>query len=90
MILRALFCAALALIAVATPAAAQPMPTVQTPPPDALPPIHLMSGYTDDVIAQRGGLEPGIRLLEKPFSVAALLESVRRALDGGKHEGVRP
>jgi CheY-like chemotaxis protein len=51
--------------------------------------VLFMSGYTDDVIAQRGVLEPGFRLLEKPFSVAALLEGVRRALDGGKLDEVR-
>jgi hypothetical protein len=39
-----------------------------------------MSGYTDDVIAHRGVLEPGTLLLEKPFTVLALLRLVRAAL----------
>jgi FixJ family two-component response regulator len=43
--------------------------------------VLYMSGYTDDVIAQRGVLEPGTLLLEKPFTATALLERVRGALD---------
>jgi two-component system, cell cycle sensor histidine kinase and response regulator CckA len=48
--------------------------------------VLYMSGYTDDVIARagvhdgRGGLEPGVRLLQKPFTMAALLTAVQRAL----------
>ena len=45
--------------------------------------VLFMSGYTDDVIAHRGALETGTLFIEKPFSAAALLGSVRRALDGG-------
>jgi CheY-like chemotaxis protein len=44
--------------------------------------VLFMSGYTDDVIARRGALETGTLFIEKPFSAAALLGSVRRALDG--------
>jgi CheY-like chemotaxis protein len=44
--------------------------------------VLYMSGYTDDIIAQRGVLESGVRLLQKPFTAKALLESVRAALDG--------
>jgi len=43
--------------------------------------VLYMSGYTDDVIAQRGVLEPGTLLLEKPFTARVLLERVRGALD---------
>lgn len=40
-----------------------------------------MSGYTANVIAHHGVLDPGIHLLEKPFSRTALLQAVRRVLD---------
>jgi CheY-like chemotaxis protein len=43
--------------------------------------VLFMSGYTDDVIAHRGVLEPGIVLLEKPFTILALLHRVRDVLD---------
>ena len=42
--------------------------------------VLYMSGYTDDVIAHIGVLESGTLLLEKPFTVQALLERVRTAL----------
>jgi two-component system cell cycle sensor histidine kinase/response regulator CckA len=41
-----------------------------------------VSGYTRDVIAQRGILEQGIHLLSKPFSIAELAASIRSVLDG--------
>jgi FixJ family two-component response regulator len=41
-----------------------------------------MSGYTADIIAGRGILEPEVDLLEKPFTQEALLRRVRKALDG--------
>ena len=40
-----------------------------------------MSGYTQDLITQHGVLEPGTALIEKPFSIDALLSQVRRILD---------
>jgi PAS domain S-box-containing protein len=43
--------------------------------------VLFMSGYTDDVIAHRGVLEPGTLLLEKPFTVLGLLRRVREALE---------
>jgi two-component system, cell cycle sensor histidine kinase and response regulator CckA len=42
--------------------------------------VLYMSGYTNDVIAHSGVLESGTLLLEKPFTVQALLERVRTAL----------
>jgi PAS domain S-box-containing protein len=42
--------------------------------------VLYMSGYTDDVIAHRGVLETGTMLLGKPFTVLALLRTVRAAL----------
>ena len=43
---------------------------------------HLfISGYTADVIVQRGMLNEGVRLLHKPFSKRDLATTVRKALD---------
>jgi PAS domain S-box-containing protein len=42
-----------------------------------------MSGYTEDVIALHGVLEPGIHFISKPFSEATLSRKLREAL---KHE----
>lgn len=41
-----------------------------------------MSGYTADLIANHGVLEPEVVLLEKPFTQEALLRKVRKTLDG--------
>lgn len=43
--------------------------------------VVFMSGYTENAIAQHGVLEPGTVLLEKPFTPAALLRTVRSVLD---------
>jgi len=43
--------------------------------------VLYMSGYTDDVIVQRGVLNGGTRLLQKPFGRASLLGKVRQVLD---------
>jgi len=40
-----------------------------------------MSGYTADVIAHRGVLEPGVHFIQKPFSLRELASKVREALD---------
>lgn len=42
-----------------------------------------MSGYAEDVIAQRGVIEAGVHFLEKPFTAADLAAKVREALDPG-------
>jgi two-component system, cell cycle sensor histidine kinase and response regulator CckA len=42
--------------------------------------VLYMSGYTNNLIAQQGILNPGIMLLEKPFTLQALLAKVREAL----------
>ncbi len=42
--------------------------------------VLYMSGYSNDLIAQQGVLDPGIVLLEKPFTLQALLAKVREAL----------
>ena len=43
--------------------------------------VLYMSGYSHDVIAERGALGEGMTLLEKPFTADALLRAVRDALD---------
>ncbi|MCC6750365.1 MAG: PAS domain S-box protein [Deltaproteobacteria bacterium] len=42
--------------------------------------VLYMSGYSDEVIAHHGVLEPGVLLLEKPLSGPALEQKVREAL----------
>ncbi|GAA4962194.1 hybrid sensor histidine kinase/response regulator [Actinoplanes utahensis] len=51
---------------------------------DARPgtPVLFMSGYAHPVLASRGTLDPGVTLLEKPFTADELLTAVRRRLDG--------
>ena len=44
--------------------------------------VLYMSGYAQPVLAGQGTLEPGVALLEKPFTAADLLSAVRRRLDG--------
>jgi two-component system, cell cycle sensor histidine kinase and response regulator CckA len=41
-----------------------------------------MSGYTADVIAHHGVLDPGVHFIQKPFSVQGLAAKTREALDG--------
>jgi len=43
--------------------------------------VLYMSGYTDNVIASGGVLEPGLALLQKPFAPAMLAQKVREVLD---------
>jgi PAS domain S-box-containing protein len=48
--------------------------------------ILFMSGYSDDAIANHGGLLPGTRFLEKPFNALDLSRRVREILDEGRVE----
>jgi signal transduction histidine kinase len=43
-----------------------------------------VSGYTGDLVAQRGGVVPEAAFLEKPFTRSSLLKKVRSALQGDR------
>ena len=43
--------------------------------------VLYMSGYTENVIGHNGTLEPGVRLLQKPFNLRDLRTAVREVLD---------
>ena len=43
--------------------------------------ILYMSGYTENVVGQDGTLDPGVRLLQKPFNLRDLKTTVREVLD---------
>jgi two-component system cell cycle sensor histidine kinase/response regulator CckA len=43
--------------------------------------VLYVSGYTDDTIVHQGILNPGIALLQKPFTADALNRRVRDVLD---------
>jgi len=45
--------------------------------------VLFMSGYTDDVITNRGVLPKGINFTHKPFTISELAQKVRAVLDGG-------
>jgi len=44
--------------------------------------VLYMSGYAQPVLHTHGTLDPGVALLEKPFTASDLLTAVRRRLDG--------
>lgn len=44
--------------------------------------IVYMTGYTDDMVVQYKVLEPGVQLLQKPFTKIELAQKVRSTLDG--------
>ena len=43
--------------------------------------VLYMSGYAQPVLHSQGTLDPGVELLEKPFTAGDLLAAVRRRLD---------
>ena len=47
-------------------------------------PVLFMSGYAQPILATQGTLDPGVTLLEKPFSEIGLLVKVREVLDASK------
>jgi DNA-binding response OmpR family regulator len=44
-------------------------------------PVLFMSGYAQPVLDTQGALDPGVDLLEKPFTETTLLTRVRQAID---------
>ncbi len=44
--------------------------------------VLFMSGYTQGLLSAQGVLEPGINLIEKPFSEASLLAKLQAVLAG--------
>jgi hypothetical protein len=46
-----------------------------------------MSGYTDDAIIRNGILERNSFLLQKPFTLRALVQKVREVLDSDRLRG---
>lgn len=46
-----------------------------------------MSGYTDDIIAHKRVLDPGVVFIQKPLSQRLLARSIREALDGKRPAG---
>jgi PAS domain S-box-containing protein len=49
--------------------------------------VLYMSGYTENVIGHDGTIEPGVNLLQKPFSLPALKNKVREVLDAQPSTG---
>jgi two-component system, cell cycle sensor histidine kinase and response regulator CckA len=43
-------------------------------------PVVYVSGYTQEMIQDRGGLDPDIRMISKPFSIEHLAQAVHEAL----------
>ena len=43
--------------------------------------VLYMSGYAQPVLASQGTLEPGVTLVEKPFTEPSLLDRIRAVLD---------
>jgi DNA-binding NtrC family response regulator len=44
--------------------------------------VIIMSGYTDDIIAQHGVLAEGINFIQKPVTVSKMASKIRTVLDG--------
>jgi CheY-like chemotaxis protein len=52
--------------------------------------VVYMSGYTQGLLSAQGVLEPGIHLIEKPFSETALLTKVHEVLNAEPHPPISP
>ncbi len=44
--------------------------------------VLYMSGYTDNMIASHGVLNPGVQFIQKPFTAKGLLEKCHNVLQG--------
>ena len=44
--------------------------------------LLFMSGYTADVIAHHGVLDPGVHFIQKPFSLTDLAAKIKEVLGG--------
>ena len=49
-----------------------------------------MSGYTADIIAHHGALDPGVHFIAKPYTPADLARKIREALAGADSSGSAP
>jgi two-component system cell cycle sensor histidine kinase/response regulator CckA len=49
--------------------------------------VLFTSGYTENIIAHHGVVEPGIHFLSKPYTPDALARRVREVLDGATASG---
>ena len=58
--------------------------------PRPRPPVLYMSGYAQPVLASTGTLDPGLTLLEKPFTEAAFLAKARKVLEEEPAAASRP
>ena len=45
--------------------------------------VLYLSGHADEYIVQHHGLQPGIALLQKPFTTEILSRKIREVLDAG-------
>jgi FixJ family two-component response regulator len=44
--------------------------------------VIFMTGYTDNAVIHHGVLDPGATLIEKPFTLDALVRTIQRKLQG--------
>jgi CheY-like chemotaxis protein len=47
-------------------------------------PVLFITGYAEHAVLGHGHLRPGMRVLTKPFTIEALAQKIRDALEGRK------
>ncbi|HEV2263538.1 MAG TPA: CHASE domain-containing protein [Stellaceae bacterium] len=52
--------------------------------------VLFMTGYPQDVVVDRGRIEPGVELMQKPFSREDLAMRIRSLLDTNTPDGAKP